>query len=90
MSENIVLNPPTNLQYSKDDLIEDGNWKGKNEIWKKSKFDEMLTSKWNEAVEKGIFKYKLDDCKYRFIKSSNTDPLPCVAQLNPQRSFNRR
>ncbi|XP_002129263.2 GDP-D-glucose phosphorylase 1 [Ciona intestinalis] len=81
------------FHYSVKDLKEsDASWIGVN--WgrnqKKSKFDEILTSKWDKAVENGIFKYKLDDCKYKTLTSSKSNPMYCVAQLNPQRSFNRR
>lgn len=41
----------------------------------------------------GLFRYKLINCKYKSFDLSHEGSeikLPCVAQLNPQRGFNRR
>lgn len=38
----------------------------------------------------GVLKYKLVDCTYRVLKGDQAPNVKYVAQLNPQRGFNRR
>nr|XP_039273422.1 GDP-D-glucose phosphorylase 1-like isoform X1 [Styela clava] len=77
--------------YSVDDLIE------KPVEWEEcgkclSAFDKQLRNAWDKAVKDGLFRYSLDDLVYKKLNlQQNEDfPVPCVAQLNPQRAVNRR
>nr|CAB3248678.1 GDP-D-glucose phosphorylase 1 [Phallusia mammillata] len=76
--------------YSGDDLIDTPNdWNGQNASC--SNFDKILHEKWKKAEDSGILKYTLSDCEYKVLSGDISDESASyVAQLNPQRGFNRR
>nr|XP_054757940.1 GDP-D-glucose phosphorylase 1-like [Lytechinus pictus] len=51
-----------------------------------SRFDQELRGRWDEAVEKGFFRYKLGTLTTRVIEG----PHGFVAQLNEKRATDRR
>ncbi|KAJ9578262.1 hypothetical protein L9F63_005532, partial [Diploptera punctata] len=68
--------------YSGDDFIFDTKWNSS----KISKFDTSLQSKWNDSVQKGYFRYKLNIINSKVLSSR----YKFVVQLNPDRHEKRR
>ncbi|CAK8675527.1 unnamed protein product [Clavelina lepadiformis] len=52
-----------------------------------SRFDEILSTTWDAAVEQGLFQYTLQSCKYKVFKK---DSMQLVAILNTERYFKKR
>lgn len=76
-SVNDLIRCPMAWERNKDDL---------------SPFDVFLQKKWNEAMKNRLFRYDLDDCRYKVV-SSQTNELKgwCgYALLNPKRGTNKR
>ncbi|XP_078592944.1 GDP-D-glucose phosphorylase 1-like isoform X2 [Branchiostoma floridae x Branchiostoma japonicum] len=69
--------------YTPEDLVlQSSPWKK----FSRSKFDEELCRRWDEAMEAGIFRYKLDALQTKILPGT----LRFVAQLNVKRAQERR
>lgn len=56
-----------------------------------SKFDVFLEQRWKDAMDNGMFRYNLQECKYRTLKGKEElENWHGCAQLNLQRGTNRR
>ncbi|XP_064484120.1 LOW QUALITY PROTEIN: GDP-D-glucose phosphorylase 1-like [Ornithodoros turicata] len=71
------------LHYNREDLIDKVHL---NEAQKLSAFDQVLRSKWDEAVENGCFWYQLDKLETKVLSGK----FKFVAQLNVKRAQERR
>ncbi|XP_019631043.1 PREDICTED: GDP-D-glucose phosphorylase 1-like isoform X1 [Branchiostoma belcheri] len=74
--------------YTPEDLvIQSSPWeKFSRSKVKFNKFDEELCRRWDEAMEAGMFRYKLDSLQTKILPG----PLRFVAQLNVKRAQERR
>eukprot|EP00058_Branchiostoma_floridae_P027833 XP_002613324.1 hypothetical protein BRAFLDRAFT_118724 [Branchiostoma floridae] len=69
--------------YTPEDLVlQSSPWKK----FSRSKFDEELCRRWDEAMEAGMFRYKLDALQTKILPGT----LRFVAQLNVKRAQERR
>ncbi|ESP01625.1 hypothetical protein LOTGIDRAFT_225290 [Lottia gigantea] len=72
--------------YNKDDLKETiHTWVDKSEKIN-SKFDDILRSSWDKAMEKGVFRYTMDHIETKVLDG----PKQYVCQLNVKRATERR
>ncbi|XP_071079261.1 GDP-D-glucose phosphorylase 1-like [Haliotis cracherodii] len=73
------------LSYSSDDFVpQTARW-GDQDV-KVSKFDKELTSRWDECMEKGVFRYDMQHLDTRVVPG----PKAYIAQLNSLRATERR